>query len=176
MRPIINIDEAPVGRELAHGDAFSARVHPLADKVGAHLIGANVTRVAPGKAAFPFHHHYANEEHFFILAGTGVLRLGDRVHPVRPGDYIVTPPGGAETAHQLVNTGTEDLAYLAISTRLAPEIAGYPDSGKMLMTSVAYPATGFRAIVENTGLDAVSYWHGEDGAAVRAVAGSGDGD
>jgi uncharacterized cupin superfamily protein len=173
MRPIIKIDEAPLGRELVDGDAFAARVHPLADKIGAGLIGANVTRVAPGKAAFPFHHHYANEEHFFILSGTGVLRLGDTVHPVRPGDYVVTPPGGPETAHQFVNTGSEDLVYLAISTRLAPEIAGYPDSGKLLMTNVAYPATGFRAIVARDHLDTVTYWDGEDGSTVKAVARSG---
>jgi uncharacterized cupin superfamily protein len=34
-----------------------------------------------------------------------------------------------ETAHQIVNTGTAELKYLAVSTAL-PEFAEYPDSGK----------------------------------------------
>jgi len=49
----------------------------LGDAAGAESIGANVTRVPPGKATFALHHHPANEEHFFILSGTGVLRVGD---------------------------------------------------------------------------------------------------
>ncbi len=170
MKPIINIADAPVGQTLSHGEAFAATTSPLASKVGGNLIGANVTRVPPGKAAFPFHHHYANEEHFFIVSGTGTLRLGDTVHPVRAGDYIVTPPGGPELAHQLINTGADELVYLSLSTRIAPEVVGYPDSGKIMMTTALFPQPGFRALVETNNLDTVGYWDGEDGATVSAIA------
>ena len=76
---------------------------------------------AARQGAFPLHHHCANEEHFFILSRTGVLRGGAETFAVKPQDYIVNLPGGGETAHQLVNTGTESLVYLAISTAVLPE-------------------------------------------------------
>ncbi len=107
-KPIINVADAPVYAGK-HGERFEFRMSSLARHAGARSIGANVTRVPPGKAAFPLHHHLANEEHFFILSGTGVLRVGAETFEVKPQDYIVNLPGGAETAHQLVNTGTEDL-------------------------------------------------------------------
>jgi uncharacterized cupin superfamily protein len=44
----------------------------LAGRAAGRAIGANLTRVPPGKAAFAFHQHHANEEYFFILSGTGV--------------------------------------------------------------------------------------------------------
>jgi uncharacterized cupin superfamily protein len=72
----------------------------LARTVGARAIGPNVIRVPPGKAAFPLHHHHANEEHFFILSGSGVLRVGDVTYPVKPQENIVSLPGGADTAHR----------------------------------------------------------------------------
>ena len=116
MHPILNIADAE-SRPITNGDVFEARLAPLAERLGGRDIGANVTTVPPGKAAFPLHHHHGNEEHFFIISGNGVLRLGAVNHAVKPGDYIVTPPGGAELAHQLVNTGATDLVYLALSTK-----------------------------------------------------------
>jgi uncharacterized cupin superfamily protein len=40
------------------------------------------------------------------------------------------PPASKETAHRITNTGSKDLRYLPASTKLSPEIAEYPDSGK----------------------------------------------
>lgn len=53
-----------------------------------------------------------------------MLRIGVETFDVKPQDYIVNRPGGAETAHQLVNTGNEDLVYLAVSTAVLPEVVG----------------------------------------------------
>lgn len=89
------------------GAVFEFTMAMLGDSAGAQAIGANLTRVPPGKAAFPLHHHHANEEHFFILSGTGILRLGEETFEVKPQDYIVNLPGGADSAHQFVNTGDE---------------------------------------------------------------------
>jgi uncharacterized cupin superfamily protein len=129
MKPILNLADAPL-IEVSHGDRFEARMRRLAHPLGATRIGSNVTSVPPGKAAFPAHHHFANEEHFFVLAGTGVLRHGDEWHEVGPQDYIYCAPGSSEQAHQLINTGDVDLVYLAISTLQVPEVVGYPDSQK----------------------------------------------
>ncbi|MBK9136721.1 MAG: cupin domain-containing protein [Betaproteobacteria bacterium] len=68
---------------------------------------------------------------FLVLAGSGELRLGEARHAVKAGDLIGCPAGGPDTAHQLINTGTEELRYLAIGTSADPEICEYPDSGKV---------------------------------------------
>ena len=98
-RPILNVMDAWVSPGGC-GDHFEYSMAEVAEGLGAQSIGANVTRVPPGKAAFPLHHHHANEEHFLILSGTGMLRIGAETFEVGPQDYIVNLLGGAETAHQ----------------------------------------------------------------------------
>jgi hypothetical protein len=61
-------------------------------------------------------------------------------YPVRPGDVALCPAGGAETAHQLINTSASDeLRYLAISTMNEPDVAEYPDSNKFAVLSGSAP-------------------------------------
>jgi uncharacterized cupin superfamily protein len=91
------------------------------------------------------------------------LRLGEATHPVRAGDIIACPPGGPETAHQLVNTGDSELKYLAVSTALSPEVCQYPDSDKFAVS--VYGESGkpgdwrFRHVGREQ--DAHGYWEGE---------------
>ena len=170
LKPVINISDAEEISHFQHGDAFDARMSALSDAVGGKAIGASVTRVQPGKAALPFHHHYANEEHFFVVSGQGLLRTGSETYPVKAGDYMVSPAGGPEHAHQLINTGSEELVYLGISTRVVPEVVGYPDSGKTGVEPVARGAPGpERFLAADSDHAKLDYWDGEDGAQVRAV-------
>ena len=162
--PILNLDDVQFSRELQHGDKFGARVGRISTEIGAKKLAYNITEVQPGKAAFPKHNHHVNEELFFVLAGTGVLRWGDEQLPVREGDFIACPPGGPEVSHQLVNTGEGVLRYLALSTAEGTDIFQYPDSGKFGLvagreagqTPMEAPFWGF--YVENT---KVGYWDGE---------------
>ena len=48
---------------------------------------------------------------------------------------LAAPTGGAEHAHQLINTGSRILKYLGISTSAETEVVEYPDSGKFGVTS-----------------------------------------
>jgi len=167
-KPVINAADAPT-HSGASGEYFSYSMTELASELGARAIGANITRVPPGKAAFPIHHHHANEEHFFVLSGSGVLRWGAETYEVKKNDYIVNPPGGSDHAHQLINTGSEDLVYLAISTLVLPEVVGYPDSQKTgVRTAINNDATA-RFIVAETAKNQLGYWEGEDGAQVAAI-------
>jgi uncharacterized cupin superfamily protein len=137
---------------------FGGRIGAISPKIGARNLGYNLTVLAPGKAAFPKHSHRVNEEMFFILDGSGELRLGDATHPVRAGDVIACPPGGPDTAHQLINTGGDELRFLAVSTLMFPEICEYPDSGKLNAITGSGP-DDFRHIARHgEGLD---YWDGE---------------
>src|SRR6266704_2971798 len=67
---------------------------------------------------------------FVVLDGEGEVRIGGETFPIKKGDVIAHPPGGPETAHQIVNTSNAELKYLAISTLESPEICDYPDSKK----------------------------------------------
>ena len=165
-RPILNIDQLDYARSLSHGEKFAAKLAPIGMKIGARRLGYNVTRVPPGKRAFPFHSHHANEEMFFILEGAGTLRFGKDEHAVRQGDFIACPPGGAEVAHQLINSGDSDLVYLAVSTRIDTDVFSYPDSGKvgaiggMQPGSTWPPQASFPAKFFVEG-NAAEYWDGE---------------
>ena len=142
---------------------FASRMAPVGAKIGARLLGYNITAVAPGMRAFPMHNHHVNEEMFFILSGSGELRVGKERQAIRAGDFIASPPGGPENAHQIINTGTEELRYLAVSTLLTPEVVEYPDSGKFAFTLREMQPDGTMRVLrhvdkEGTGLD---YWEGE---------------
>ena len=171
-KPVLNVADAQI-HAGGSGTHFEYSMAEVAEGLGARSIGANVTRVPVGKAAFPLHHHYANEEHFFILSGTGVLRVGAQTFAVKPQDYIVNLPGGAETAHQLVNTGSEDLVYLAISTALRPEVVGYPDSGKTGVRTSFDESPDARFLLQDSDRNTVGYWDGEDGNEVARIVGKG---
>ena len=66
-----------------------------------------------------------------ILEGEGDLRYGDQRYAIRKHDVIACPTGGAEVAHQLINTGGVDLRYLALSNLVEIEACEYPDSSKI---------------------------------------------
>ena len=130
----------------------------LGDRLGLTTLGINLTQVAPGRAGYPFHSHRVNDELFFILSGRGELRLGSARHAVKEGDVVGCPAGGPETAHQLINTGTEPLRYLSMSSNDDPEVCEYPDSDKIGV----WAGEGEGALMHLTRRGAkVDYWDGE---------------
>lgn len=170
-KPIINIADVeleprppaltPTGPAA---ERFDARMGFIGPRIGAQKLGYNITAVPPGKRAFPFHSHRVNEEMFFVLQGTGEVRIGGSTYPIRSGDVLACPPGGKETAHQIINTGTEELRYLAVSTKLSPEIAEYPDSGKFgVLAELPAASDGKpqRFVFVGREGDSLNYWEGE---------------
>jgi uncharacterized cupin superfamily protein len=162
-RPIMNLSEIEF-RDQGNGERFQARLGTIGAKIGAQKLGYNVTVVPPGKRAFPFHNHRFNEEMFFILEGEGEVRIGGERYPIRAGDVIACPPG--PDAHQIINTSNADIRYLAVSTKISPEIVQYPDTGTGKFGILAeYPAPGggkgetFRFVGRPDG--GVDYWEGE---------------
>jgi uncharacterized cupin superfamily protein len=138
--PIINIADlefrpwghgvVPPGQKSDASLQFAAKLGAVSARIGAQKLGYNLTVIPAGKRAFPRHNHHVNEEMFFVLEGTGEIRIGDQIYPLRAGDVVACPPGGTETAHHIVNTGTAELKFLAVSTMMSPEITDYADSGK----------------------------------------------
>jgi len=112
-KPILNIADVEF-RKVGHGsnfpgaekapEKFSAQVGDIGRRLGAQKLGCNLTVVPPGKRAWPFHNHRVNEEMFVVLEGEGEVRIGAETFPINKGDVIAHPPGGPDTAHQIVNT------------------------------------------------------------------------
>ena len=74
------IDEVEFTRELSHGERFEGKACADRRSSRCQKLGYNLTVVAPGKRAFPFHCHHANEEMFFIVSGR-TLRFGSAEYP-----------------------------------------------------------------------------------------------
>ncbi|QRM54947.1 cupin domain-containing protein [Sinorhizobium sp. BG8] len=157
----------PGNLELEHwrqGSFFESRDVSFGAHLGLTNLGIGYGEVPAGKAGCPFHNHHVEEELFIILEGEGTYRFGNERYEVGPGDILGAPAGGPETAHHLINTGSEPLKYLSISTMAATEICEYPDSGKFLAkTRIPGEAKArFRYIGRTE--SAVDYWDGEPGA------------
>ena len=160
MKHIINISEVefkgspvplPENLKEKYGGAQMGQVGMV---LGSQKLGYNVTVVPAGKRAFPLHNHHVNEEMFFILEGSGEVRIGAETFPIKKGDFICCPPGGKELAHQIINTSDAELRYLAVSTKMSPEIAEYPDSGKFGVLE-----GNFRFLGKED--QSLGYWDGE---------------
>ena len=126
---IVNVNDLDWETD-GNDDRFVYQRKWVTPRIGAKKLGCSLYRVPPGKTAFPYHKHFTNEEAIYVLTGNGTIRLDDNEFLVGPGDYIALPPEGPN--HQLVNSGSEDLEYLCLSTMIHPDITLFPDSDKVI--------------------------------------------
>jgi uncharacterized cupin superfamily protein len=159
-KPILNIEDVQLQprppQYAAKGELaqkYDAKMGMIGPLIGAQKLGYNITSVPVGKCAFPMHNHRVNEEMFFVLEGTGEVRIGKETYAIRKGDVIACPPGDKETAHQIINTGKEELRYLSVSTKMSPEICDYPDSGKFGILADKFMYVGRET-------ESLDYWEG----------------
>jgi quercetin dioxygenase-like cupin family protein len=79
----------------------------------------------PGESP-PVHVHPDAEQVFFILEGEGRLSIGREdaeTYPLRPGDFVRTPPG---TYHAVRCVGSKSFSYLSIDCFTAGVSAAEP--------------------------------------------------
>lgn len=158
QKPVINLNEVDFD-DIEDNGSYTSRRAFLSERIGARDLGYNLTVLPPGKVQCPFHSHHGEEEMFFIIDGEGELRFGAHRYPIRRHDIIACPTGGAEVAHQIINTGTRDLRYLAVSTLVDVEACEYPDSGKVMIVTGRPGTPGLRKMFQaETDVD---YYHGE---------------
>ena len=166
--PVINLDQlvpqALPARYAAPGEA-AARFAPhsaiIGNLIGLTRIGCNLTALAPGMRAYPFHNHRVNDELFIVVEGCGEIRIGAHIYPLRKGDIVGCPAGGQESAHQIINSSDAELRYLALATSMSPEVVEFPESGKYAMiVADADGATLQQRTMGRLG-DTVDYWEGE---------------
>jgi mannose-6-phosphate isomerase-like protein (cupin superfamily) len=56
------------------------------------------------------HHHDDHEEVYYIINGTGKIKIGNEEAPLRDGDIIYIPEN---TTHSIINDGEEMIDFLA---------------------------------------------------------------
>ena len=80
---------------------------------GAAMLSLGAAEIDPGKE-IPVHRHAVDgryvEEGFFVLDGTGEVRVGGEVRELRPGSFCVMSP--ADGFHSIRNTGTTTLKFV----------------------------------------------------------------
>lgn len=133
----------------------------LAEPAGGDRLGASLYELPPGERAWPYHHHAANEEAMYVLAGSGRVRGPEGEVAVTAGDYLAFPVG-EEGGHRVANDGDDPLRYLMVSTMVEPDVTVYPDSGKFGVFAGAPPgSTAERTLSGYYRLeDTVDYWEG----------------
>jgi uncharacterized cupin superfamily protein len=150
--------------EWQQGEFYGGSDASFGAMIGLSQLGLSYNVVPPGKSGCPFHNHHVEDEAFVILSGSGDYRFGDRRIGVKAGDVLGAPAGGAETAHQLINSGTVPLVYIALSTMAKTEICEYPDSAKFMAKTRVGDAMVKRFSFVGREDAGVGYWDGEPGA------------
>ena len=84
-------------------------------------------RVPPGKSNFPFHSHSIQWEMYLIVSGNGSVRDKDGSTDVVAGDAFIFGPN---EAHQIKNSGKEDLIFYVIADNPIGESNYFADSSK----------------------------------------------
>jgi len=120
---VINLTEVDADR------FFDAEARAVGRAGGAVTAGLNHVRLGPGAGGAPPHCHALEEELFYILEGSGTLRLGADEHRLRAGDVIARPPGTG-VAHS-IRAGEDGIVYLAYGTREPGDSVHYPDTGQV---------------------------------------------
>jgi len=120
------------GQKLGQdGNEFT--VKPVIPIEESNKCSANFVEVAPGNYAYGYHYHESNDEVFYIISGTGIVRTPKGEITVKVGDAI-TFPAGPEGAHVIRNgSETEKLVYIDFGSVTVPEIVHLPDFGKIMV-------------------------------------------
>ena len=97
----------------------------LSDVGGRAKVGVGLLELPPGSHTQPAHYHTREEEHLYVLSGSGTLHLGTETFALMAGSYVCFP-ANQTAAHYLHNTGTGPLRYLMIGERIDEDRVIYP--------------------------------------------------
>jgi mannose-6-phosphate isomerase-like protein (cupin superfamily) len=114
------------------------------ERTGSEILGARLWRLPP-RSANTLHRHPLMEEFYFVLEGTGRIRIGDETVTVpKYGGVLVGP----EMVRQVFNDGDTEVLWLIIG---APEQEMPP--GQELDMKLVYPADPKQLPAELKGAD-----------------------
>jgi uncharacterized cupin superfamily protein len=121
------------GEKIDRGVGNEFTVKPVISRADATKCRVSFVEVEPGNQAFSYHYHEMNEEVFYIISGTGIVRTSKGSITLKAGD-IITFPTGKEGAHVIRNSSdTEKLVYIDFDAINVPEIVHMPDTNKIMI-------------------------------------------
>ncbi|MEX0936470.1 MAG: cupin domain-containing protein [Pirellulales bacterium] len=101
-------------RNIDHVDAFTTKDGSEIRELLAHR-NSCIVKQSLAEARLPVgastteHYHRQTEEIYYLLSGSGQMRIGQQERRVGPGDAVAIPPGAV---HQIINDGSEELRFL----------------------------------------------------------------
>ncbi|HEU5277421.1 MAG TPA: cupin domain-containing protein [Gaiellaceae bacterium] len=103
-------------------------------------LGASLYELGPGNSVV-YHYHHGSEELLIVLRGRPTLRTPEGERQLAEGEVVHFPtgPGGA---HGLRNDTDEPARYVVAGIRVSPEVAEYPDHGKITAQARTESQTG----------------------------------
>jgi uncharacterized cupin superfamily protein len=131
-RPAIDRGQPRPANVVGLGDLETdrpSRLRALGRAAGAVKAGLNHVTLPADTDGPPPHVHSLEEELFFVLSGSGTLRLGADEHPLTAGDIVARPPATG-VAHS-VRAGRDGLTYLVYGTREDGDSVYYPTRGQV---------------------------------------------
>ena len=93
-------------------------------------LGGSLWEFQPGGYQFVYHFHHGSEELIIVLRGKPTVRLHNGDRHLHEGD-VVPLPRGPEGGHQIRNDTAEVARIVIISTNARPDVAEYPETGKI---------------------------------------------
>jgi uncharacterized cupin superfamily protein len=93
-------------------------------------LGGSIWEFQPGEPEFVYHFHHGSDELLVVLRGEPTLRLHDGERRLREGD-VVPLPRGPEGGRAISNPGNSVVRILMLSSNADPDVAEYPESGKI---------------------------------------------
>lgn len=112
MHPnLVHVDDVTV--TVIDRGPLQGRRQRLGQAGGAQRIGLSRYLLGPGERPMPVHVHADEEEHFYVVSGSGLSWQDGRTWAVGAGDAIVHPAQGA--AHAIV-AGDDGMEVLAFGT------------------------------------------------------------
>jgi uncharacterized cupin superfamily protein len=93
-------------------------------------LGASIWEFQPGQPEYVFHFHYGSDELLVVLRGAPKLRTADGERILREGE-VVSLPRGPEGGRAISNPGDSVVRVLMVSSNADPDVAEYPETGKV---------------------------------------------
>ena len=123
MSGLVHWDEVPAERVIR--GPMNAVWRDLGEGAGSVAVGARRIQIDAGDMPTPAHNHGAEEEIFYVLAGSGLSWQDGDTYEVGPGDCLVHPaPGPAHT----LRGGPDGLDVVVFGMRVRAEICVLPRS------------------------------------------------